>query len=1182
MFLPLEESIIISREDEEIILYRWKYQIFNSADKDYQASVIIPLPRIPSLVYPLKYGIFGSLNFMTALLKEQEDNESEYNGESIFQKISKEAQTIDIEDLDFVPLKLSRMEIINGSKLQETSHWFDINGYTLSDLQKNHINFYLQKNWQFVLCSFSIDEKIKKDSYITLEPILISIKKDRKDSDVIYPLPVTVFSNMQNICSNIYVLSPKGMKPENDNDFKLLYANKVNSSVPGLANFFKPDVDLDLTKFENQRNITQTIAPIKFIPYNIEKYSIPDLIINSEEFNEWLEEKHSSLMENVRKDDEFLYIIEEFCLRKGRLPKVFEFKKLLTNYYSASFSIYNPFSQKIWQNDGSPGDLQYTINDDTFSIKFYDFWGNVVHEINGVYERETLIKKFLGALERLNNLDTEKILFLLTCKYFSEYPLKTLGNDSLPTMAYIEPFFTETINNLLKNKFLGSLSRPAESLWDALCDEMKDEIELKYSEYVGENYINFKDPILSVALEECINLGKFREMSIKIFTSMGEPTAPLEKTFLTLLGTLLVENSLKDMSGKYSLLNEWISNRGIIIGNNDNLNNYSVLFYLYLLWTKYHFNSDEDGVKKSFEKAAILFINDNWDIIPSSLQDSLMEYIQETPSSSIVYGILHNYDHITPEFQRLPYLWLSTPEFKYHKDVYADIANNYSKRPAKLTDLLYNLFKGENHYLQRQVSAMIGDIYKDLPPFLEQSVLYAQKQYDAVDDILESAWVYYKMDRLNEAVNEYKKIAAIDPDDADMHYGLGLVYAQLRQHENAITEFNNTLKIDPTFSSAYNNLGTIYKRLTTFDKAKENYQKAIVFNPKKAVYYFNLGTVYHAVSHKTKDETEKNILFDSAIDAFAKAIHLDEQLSIAHFHLGNVFYEKKLFDDAKSEYQDAIKSDPHNAELYFRLAKVYHAKGEHNKAVEIYKKVLAIDPNHIGSLIQLALEYQNQGNIQEAVKKFENILEINPKYLDAYSHLVNVYINTGELDKAENLCLKAISIDPQYINIYNQLGIIYYKKKAYDKALETYTKALEAKPGDIHILNNMALIYDDTNQKKKALDLYKKVLETDPGNSTVYNNMGFIYFDLDDFDNGITVFKRSIELGKNNYDAYAGLGIVYYIKGNKQEGIDCFQHAIQINGNCSSLDFLKGDLFWNDKASGEAAKILSDIYSTQE
>ena len=1075
MFLPLEETIIMAKENEQIMLFQWRYPLIKPLESHNKITLIIPVPALPTFIYNLNNGIFGFFNLFTSL-KEIEEDEKEYNGQTLFQKMSAKQENIDIEDLDYLSLKLAQVEVFNGNRLSEMDKWLSINGYNLSDRQKEHINSYLQKNWYFIGCHFNFDDEIRKEvKYISLAPIIISFPLDKNVRDrnacpvLQYPFPLLFFSDSSNIFMKVYLLAKDKMIPTTNIDCNLLYANHIPNNL-FLSQFFTSQVqsELFLTKFETQREITTPVFEINFTHSPAEIYAPSNLITNSDNFDQWLNQRSHVWQDNVNKDNEFLYITQEFCLQNGRLPKPFEFKNLVIQYYASSFSPYNPFTGKLWKTEGSPGDLLYTFKDDSFSIKFYDFWGNIAHKINGIYNQEELIKSFFKGLAECEQLSKDKLIFLLVCKYFSEYPLKILGNDSFPTMAYIEPFFTEIITNMLKDGFLTSTEKPVDQLWDYfLYEEFKNEIEMKYSDYTGDNYITFKNPVLSVILEESFHLNKFREIFLKIFTIMKEPSVPLEKTFLYLLGKLLLENTLKDKTGTYELLTKWLKER-TIFPDTSHFKNYPILFYLYLLWLKYHFSdSEEEGITRTFEKAAIIFIIENWNLLPSSLQDSVMEYLINSPSLSVVGTILNRHDNIIPLLQQLPLMWIAKPEFKYRKEIYIDIAINYPKRVQPLKDILYNLFQGYNYYLQRHVVKELGSNYKQLPSFLQERVLAVKNQHERIEKLVESAWVYYEMDLLNEALNEYQKVLTIDPRDADMHYGLGLVYAQLRQHDNAINEFKITVEIDPTFASAYNNLGTIYKRLARWEDALVEYQRAITMNPKKPVYYFNLGTVYHALAHKSADLKEKTILQKKSLETFKQAIRLDEQFSLAHLHLGNIYSEQEDWESAESEYKDAIKNDTNNVELYFRLGKVYHFKKLYNKAIDVFTKALEIDPHHLGALLYTGIASQILGRLEPAIEKYKFVLKINPKYLEAYYHLSTALIAINQLEEAESVCIKALSIDPKYLNIYNQLGISYYKRKQYDKAIDIYKQAIETDPDYTRILNNLALVYDDMNNKEE-------------------------------------------------------------------------------------------------------------------
>ncbi len=69
-------------------------------------------------------------------------------------------------------------------------------------------------------------------------------------------------------------------------------------------------------------------------------------------------------------------------------------------------------------------------------------------------------------------------------------------------------------------------------------------------------------------------------------------------------------------------------------------------------------------------------------------------------------------------------------------------------------------------------------------------------------------------------------------DRADMHYNLGVVYANHRMYDAAEREFLQSLTFDPDAADAHYNLGVIYdEALRQPEKAAQHFKRYLELNP---------------------------------------------------------------------------------------------------------------------------------------------------------------------------------------------------------------------------------------------------------------------------------------------------------------------------------------------------------------
>lgn len=62
------------------------------------------------------------------------------------------------------------------------------------------------------------------------------------------------------------------------------------------------------------------------------------------------------------------------------------------------------------------------------------------------------------------------------------------------------------------------------------------------------------------------------------------------------------------------------------------------------------------------------------------------------------------------------------------------------------------------------------------------------------------------LDRLDDAIREFQTALQLNPNDADGHNNLGVLFAKQGRWDDAIREFQTALKINPNHVNAQNNL----------------------------------------------------------------------------------------------------------------------------------------------------------------------------------------------------------------------------------------------------------------------------------------------------------------------------------------------------------------------------------------
>ena len=97
-----------------------------------------------------------------------------------------------------------------------------------------------------------------------------------------------------------------------------------------------------------------------------------------------------------------------------------------------------------------------------------------------------------------------------------------------------------------------------------------------------------------------------------------------------------------------------------------------------------------------------------------------------------------------------------------------------------------------------------------------------------------------KEGRLSEAVEQYKKALAIDPDYVDAHYNLGAVYANSGNIDKAIEHLRRAVALQPGNAFYRNMLGIAYGQKGMNNEAVEQFREAVRLAPGEPAYRKNL------------------------------------------------------------------------------------------------------------------------------------------------------------------------------------------------------------------------------------------------------------------------------------------------------------------------------------------------------
>jgi tetratricopeptide (TPR) repeat protein len=380
-------------------------------------------------------------------------------------------------------------------------------------------------------------------------------------------------------------------------------------------------------------------------------------------------------------------------------------------------------------------------------------------------------------------------------------------------------------------------------------------------------------------------------------------------------------------------------------------------------------------------------------------------------------------------------------------------------------------------------------------------------------NIVKMAYIYFQEGRWDKAIEEYKKLLKLDPDDINTHNMLGDVYVKKGSPREAYEE---------------------YIRVGNELTSRGQGDKAAVVNKKIAA------------------------LDASLLSPEARA----KQNLIKRTLKAELAMEQGDFQTAIDAFGDVLKSDPDNISVYSKLAELLVAKGKtseaiqqyavmgaayqknrmYKKAQEAFQKILELDPNQVEARVNLAQIFIKQGSESDAKKEFLTVAEI--------------YLRQNDLDKAQQYARKSVEL--KGIEAYYILGQALFKKKQFGEAKTEFDNLLRFKVNHVGGLTHLGLVFLELNQLDKAAEQFAKAQKIEKDNPKILEALAELSLKKGSKDEAVALLTQ--------------VSTWYLGKKDHKRALEVARKAETLDSQSPAVMKLLGDSLLEDGQKGEAAK----------
>jgi len=361
-----------------------------------------------------------------------------------------------------------------------------------------------------------------------------------------------------------------------------------------------------------------------------------------------------------------------------------------------------------------------------------------------------------------------------------------------------------------------------------------------------------------------------------------------------------------------------------------------------------------------------------------------------------------------------------------------------------------------------------------------------------------------------------------------------------KTYDKAIEAYKKVLQLYPDDSTGNINLGGLYRDLEQWDKAIERFEVNIRNKVENPISYANAAHLYAAKGMYDKADEVLEYYLNNVLDS-----------ALVHVALSENYLFQGKYDLALIEADKALSIEPNNYQNSWIKGGIHHLKGDLIKAEKEYLKLLEAEEQiaHIIGRVSLSDLYLLQGKFEESKIQIKQGIELAKKLgekgweSDFHRRLSYIHLKSGNLEEALEECNKAWSSaleaedQSQQRWVLHHKGLIYLEMKSMNKAQRTADELKE-------------LIEQGMN--KKAIRLY-------------HNLMGMVELKRNNFPDAIEYFKKAISLLAYQRSTYQDdhaffidyLALAYYYEGNLEKSAEEYERITSL----TTGRLLKGDIY---------------------
>jgi cellulose synthase operon protein C len=383
-----------------------------------------------------------------------------------------------------------------------------------------------------------------------------------------------------------------------------------------------------------------------------------------------------------------------------------------------------------------------------------------------------------------------------------------------------------------------------------------------------------------------------------------------------------------------------------------------------------------------------------------------------------------------------------------------------------------------------------------------------------------------------------------EPNDARLHYQLGLALSKTGNLERAQQEWRESVKLEPRLIDAQLALAQFALIKNDRDLLREAAEQIIQNRPSDP-----RGYILRADAESVAERVEADI---------NRALAVAPQSPFGYLAMGGWLAKQARFLEAQKYYEQALDRDPNQFDALNALVAVFVHQKQNSKAMERVRQQIAKAPSNDGF-------YALLGGLQAADKDFggaesslQEAIRLNKNNLGAFLLLSNVERAQGSTEKALAVAYRSIEENPKNVAGYFLAGSLEESRGNWPKAEGLYQRALQVEPNYPLAANNLAYGMLEHNENTDiALSLAQIARQRMPDSPGVADTLAWIDYQKGLYSFAADLLQEALQKVPDSATYHYHIGMVYQKQNNTAAARKHLQRALQIDPRSPDADKIR-------------------------